>query len=197
MQRWRKNALMVLAGAFALIASPCAGKGRATNQFQVTANVISGCTVAATPMVFFVPVPANVDVSSTATLTLKCSPNVAYAIDLDAGLNPQGTTNRRVANAAKTAFLTYDIYKDPPHSQVWGRGNLKCHGEFRPERPDGIDALWSAGGQGQHDRGRLPRHNNHYRYILNRSEPASGVAVGGAPKCAQSKVDNTILTILI
>ena len=122
---WRYNAPMVLAGALALVATPCAAKGRTTNQFRVTTTVVSGCTVSATPMVFFVPVPANIDVSSTSTLTLRCSPNVAYSIDIDAGLNPQGATGRRVANAAKTQFLTYDIFKDPPHSQVWGRGNLK------------------------------------------------------------------------
>ena len=121
----RYRASMVFAGALALVATPCAANGRATNQFQVTTAVVSGCTVSATPMMFFVPVPANINVSSTSTLTLRCSPNVAYSIDIDAGLNPQGAIRRRVANAAKTQFLNYDIFKDPPRSQVWGRGNLK------------------------------------------------------------------------
>lgn len=125
MKDWRYCAPIVLAGAVALAASPCVAQGRATNQFPVSVNVVSGCTVVATPMVFFVPVPANVNVASTATLTLQCSPNVAYVIDIDTGLNSQGATTRRVANAAQTQFLTYDIYKDPPRSQVWGRGNLK------------------------------------------------------------------------
>ena len=122
---WRYCASMVFAGGLLLVATPCFANGRATNQFLVTTTVVSGCTVSATPMVFFVPAPANINVSSTSTLTLRCSPNVAYSIDIDAGLNPQGATGRRVANAAKTKFLSYDIFKDPPHSQVWGRGNLK------------------------------------------------------------------------
>ena len=111
-------------GALALGASPCAAKGRATNQFRVSVNPIASCTVGATPLVFFVPVPANADFDNTATITVKCPPNTAYVVDIDNGLNPQGI-NRRVFNAVANAYLTYDVYKDPPRSQVWGKGSLK------------------------------------------------------------------------
>lgn len=124
MNRWRLGAGLAVASACALAASPCAAAGRATNQMRVTVNPIASCTVGTTPLVFFVPVPVNADFDSTSSITVKCPPNTAYVVDIDNGLNAQGV-NRRVFNAAANTYLTYDVYKDPPRSQVWGKGNLK------------------------------------------------------------------------
>lgn len=124
MKRWRLGAGLTMAGACALAASPCAAAKRATNQFRVSVNPVSSCTVGATPLVFVVPLPVNANFDSTALLSVKCPPNTAYVIDIDNGLNPQGV-NRRVFNAVANDYLTYDVYKDPPRSQVWGKGNLK------------------------------------------------------------------------
>lgn len=115
--------MTVVTGAFALTAAPCVA-GKATYTMPVSVNVVAGCTVSAAPLVFLMPVPANTTFDSTSSITVKCTPNMAYTIDLDTGLNAQGS-NRRVRNAAANAFLTYDIYKDPPRSQIWGRGNTR------------------------------------------------------------------------
>lgn len=113
-----------MASACALAASPCAAKGRATNQMRVSVNPTASCSVGVTALVFVVPVPLNANFDSTASITVKCPPKTAYVVDIDNGLNALGT-NRRVFNAVANDYLTYDVYKDPPRSQVWGKGNLK------------------------------------------------------------------------
>lgn len=123
----RTGIAVVLAGAFALTATPCMA-GKATYTMPVSVNVISGCTVSAAPLVFMMPVPANTTFDSTSTITVRCNPNLPYTIDIDDGLNPQGGSGskRRVRHSTiATALMSYDIYKDPPRSQVWGRGNTR------------------------------------------------------------------------
>ena len=124
MKRWRWGAGLTMAGACALAASPCAAAGRATNQFRVSVNPIASCTVSAAPLIFLIPVPTNINVDSTSTITVKCPRNTAFTIDIDTGLNSNGI-NRRVYNAGFNAYINYDVYKDPPRSAVWGTGGAK------------------------------------------------------------------------
>ena len=124
MNRWRLCAGLTMAGACALAASPCAAAGRATNQFRVSVNPIASCTVSAAPLIFLIPVPTNINVDSTSTITVKCPRNTAFTIDIDTGLNSNGI-NRRVYNAGFNAYINYDVYKDPPRSAVWGTGGAK------------------------------------------------------------------------
>ena len=124
MNRWRLCAGLTVAGACALAASPCAAAGRATNQFRVSVNPISSCTVSAAPLIFLIPVPTNTNVDSTSTITIKCPPKTAYTVDIDTGLYSNGI-NRRVYNAGFNAYINYDVYKDPPRSAVWGTGGAR------------------------------------------------------------------------
>lgn len=120
---------MVLAGAFALVAAPCAAQtqGRATITMPVEVTVTNACTVRAVPLIFIVNTPANVDIDRTTTVTVECPPNIPYTIDIDDGLHPRGGSGakRQVRHATINDFMSYDIYKDPPRSQVWGRGNAQ------------------------------------------------------------------------
>ena len=124
MNRWRWGAGLTMAGACALAASPCAAAGRATNQFRVSVNPIASCTVSAAPLIFLIPVPTNINVDATSTITVKCPRNTAFTIDIDTGLYANGI-NRRVYNAGFNAYINYDVYKDPPRSAVWGTGGAK------------------------------------------------------------------------
>ena len=124
MKRWRLWAGLTMACTCALAASPCAAAGRATNQFRVSVNPISSCTVSATPLIFLIPVPTNINVDSTSTISVKCPPNTAFTIDIDTGLYSNGI-NRRVYNAGYNAYINYDVYKDPPRSAVWGTGGAR------------------------------------------------------------------------
>lgn len=90
----------------------------------VQVTVTNACTISAAPLVFMAPAPVNATIDSTTTITVQCPPNIAYSITLDNGLWPQGN-NRRVKHTNFNDYLTYDIYKDPPRSQIWGRGNTQ------------------------------------------------------------------------
>ena len=113
-----------MVGACVLAAPAGAAPGRATNQIRVSVNPISGCTVSAAPLAFFIPVPTNLNVDSTSSITIKCAPNTAFTIDIDRGLYNNGI-NRRVFNAPNNAYINYDVYKDPPRSAVWGTGGAQ------------------------------------------------------------------------
>ena len=106
-----------------LAASP-AHAGRATYTMAVQAQVMNGCTVNALPLVFNIPVPTNGNVDSSTTVKIACTPNTPFTIDIDRGLHANGV-NRRVFNAALNAYISYDIFKDPPRSNVWGTGSAR------------------------------------------------------------------------
>ena len=124
MHLWAKALLLAASGALAVVASPCAAAGRATNQFKVSVRPTGNCTVSAAPLIFMIPAPTNTNVDSTTTITVKCPPNTAFTIDIDTGLHANGI-NRRVYNASNNAYINYDVYKDPPRSAVWGTGGAK------------------------------------------------------------------------
>ena len=124
MQPWRIALLVGATGALAFGATPCAASGKATNQFQVSVQPLSSCTVAAAPLIFMIPAPTNANVDSTTTVTVKCPPNTPFTIAIDSGLHFQGI-NRRVYNATTNSYINYDVYKDPPRSAVWGTGGAK------------------------------------------------------------------------
>lgn len=123
MGRLSFRARTVLAGALALSASPCLA-GRATNEMPVMVEVINSCTIVAIPLIFTLPTPINGNVDRTTTITVSCPPNTAYTIDIDNGLHVQGA-NRRVKHAALNDYMTYNLYRDNPRSQVWGKGNTR------------------------------------------------------------------------
>lgn len=118
-----RQGLMAFAAAAMLAATP-AHAGRATYTMPVRAQVINGCTVNALPLIFTVPVPTNANVDSSTSITIACTPNIPFTLDIDTGLYANGI-NRRVFNATANAFINYDVYKDPPRSQVWGTGGSK------------------------------------------------------------------------
>ncbi|MCA1660999.1 MAG: spore coat U domain-containing protein [Novosphingobium sp.] len=124
MNRWRIGAILATAGGYALTATPGVAAGRATYQIPVSVNPVASCTVSAAPLIFMIPVPINGSVDSSTTITVKCPPNTPYTVDIDRGLYPQGI-NRRAYNVDANAYVTYDVYKDPPRSQVWGTGGTK------------------------------------------------------------------------
>jgi spore coat protein U-like protein len=107
-----------------MLAAAPAQAGRANYTMSATATIINGCTVNALPLIFNVPVPTNLNVDSSTTVSIACTPNIPFTIDIDTGLYGNGI-NRRVFNPTANAFINYDVYKDPPRSQVWGTGGAK------------------------------------------------------------------------
>lgn len=122
--RFAHRQCCIALAATGLVAAVPAHAGKATYTMPVRATVINGCTVSALPLVFMVPVPTNLNVDSSTTVTVACTPNIPFTVDIDTGLYANGI-NRRVFNAAASAYINYDVYRDPPRSQVWGTGGAK------------------------------------------------------------------------
>ena len=112
--------LSVFAVTATLFAAP-AHAGQMTYNMPVQAQVISGCTIATLPLIFNVPAPVNANVDSTSTLTVACTPNTPFIIEMNYGLHANGI-NRRVRNAAANAYMRYFIYRNAARSQAWGLG---------------------------------------------------------------------------
>jgi len=98
----------------------------AGNTFQVTATVISSCTVSGTTLNFgntidSLATPTPVD--ATSTLTVTCSNTMPYTVSLNAGANAGGASNfgtRKMKSGSNT--LAYQLYTDTGRSTVWGDG---------------------------------------------------------------------------
>ena len=103
-------------------AGSCAAIGAAhetSTPFTVSANDANTCTISTTALNFG-NIPSTVSpTSATATLSAQCSLGTAYSISLNSGLN--GVTSpmqRAMQNGAY--LLSYNLYQDAGHSQVWG-----------------------------------------------------------------------------
>jgi spore coat protein U-like protein len=62
---------------------------------------------------------SNIDASNN--IVVNCTPELDYVIGLNGG--NQGATDptqRKMANAGNTEFVTYGLYKDAGRSQAWG-----------------------------------------------------------------------------
>lgn len=121
----------IVMGATALAC--CFGSGAAharaplasTSTIRAAIKVFSGCSLETRPLMFVVPnTTVNVAVDATTTVTVKCTPNTSFTVDIDTGLHGNGI-NRRMYSPVANAYVSYDVYRDSPRTSVWGTGKLK------------------------------------------------------------------------
>jgi spore coat protein U-like protein len=94
----------------------------ATASLTVTANVTKNCTISTAPVNFgaydTVAANATAPLDGIGTITVTCTKGAVAKVGLSAGANSQGTTRRMTSGA--TEYLTYEIYKDTAHANIWG-----------------------------------------------------------------------------
>ena len=110
-----------------ILGSPCVLAGTATATLNVTATVISACSVSVPTNVAFGNYnPASGSpTNATGTLNVTCTSSTPYQIAMDAGANAStanNTTTRRM-QAAGSRYLPYSLYLDSGHTTIWGDGN--------------------------------------------------------------------------
>ncbi len=109
-----------------LLGSGLSMAGTATNTFQVTATVISSCTVAGTALNFgssIDPLAAATPLDATSTLNVQCTNTTPYTVALNAGANAGGASNFTTRTMKSgTRSLGYQLYLDAGRSSVWGDG---------------------------------------------------------------------------
>lgn len=123
-RRLRRTTAVGIAVALGAAGAP-ASASQTTNTLPVKVTVFTGCSLVTRPLTFDASVViGNNLIDATATVTVKCTPNTDYFIDIDKGLYANGV-NRRMFSALSNTFVAYDVYRDSPRSNVWGTGQLK------------------------------------------------------------------------
>ena len=93
--------------------------GTNSSSFQVSANVVKSCNVAATNLNFGTAGILNAAVNGQTEIDVQCSNGTGYSIGLNGGLTgATDPTQRKMAFGAKT--VTYGLYQDAAHASPWG-----------------------------------------------------------------------------
>ena len=82
------------------------------------ATVVPQCNIVSTSPVSFTAGLLTSNTTAIGTVTVQCTAGASYTVALDNGLNYSGS--RRVANAAQTVFVPYQLYQDSGFSTPWG-----------------------------------------------------------------------------
>lgn len=81
-----------------------------------------GCAVMATG-VSFGGYDSYASLNATGGVNVTCDPGVPFTIRIDAGSNSGGSfTPRKARLAGNTDTLNYNLFRDSPHSEIWGDG---------------------------------------------------------------------------
>lgn len=123
--RLRHLTAVAIAGGLTVGLAAPAHAGRTTNEMPVSVTVYSGCSLKTRPLMFVLPANvSNSPLDATTTITVKCTPNTNFSVDIDNGLHNNGIV-RRMHSAELDAYVSYDVYRDAPRTNVWGTGQLK------------------------------------------------------------------------
>lgn len=112
--------LLIGSGAL-LFAGSAVWAATETDTFEVTATVVSACTVSASDLSFgnYDPLAA-LATQATTTVSVTCSLLAPYQIGLDAGLHGGSVTGRQMQISGDTDTLDYDLSQDVAHTTNWG-----------------------------------------------------------------------------
>lgn len=99
--------------------------------FQVTANVVNGCSLGTSGLngtnfgtINFGTMPSienNIDVASSngaGSIVVTCTPGTSITLDLDYGLHNGNSSFRYLSNGITS--LSYQLYRDSSYNQIWG-----------------------------------------------------------------------------
>lgn len=87
----------------------------------VSVNVVGGCIIRATPLVFGLYNPnSSIPTNSTARLKVLCTLNTPYYVTLDQGANYGATTRLRRMSGPEHSSIKYLLTQNPTHTVNWG-----------------------------------------------------------------------------
>ena len=128
----RKFKLSCLAAAMLVIGAPTSlSAGTITSSFQVTAAVVSACSILNSQTIAFGNVVGAAQGTANATISVTCTNGAAYTVDLDGGLGTGQSAGRRSMTATGGVGLIYNIYTDAAYTTIWGTpvvGGVKVSG---------------------------------------------------------------------
>jgi spore coat protein U-like protein len=116
---WRRIIASIVAMS-GLFAAPKAGALTATTTMNVTATVLSSCSVSATDLAFgnYNPI-SGAALDGATSISVTCTNGTSYNVGISAGGGAGATTaSRKMTNGANT--LNYTLYRDAGRTNVWG-----------------------------------------------------------------------------
>ncbi len=114
------SALVTYAGLTAM--APAAHAATVTSNMGVTLTLSSSCVInSVANLDFGTNIDLAANISTTANLVVTFSNGTPYTVELDAGGGSGATTATRVMTSGANT-LTYSIYKEALHTNVFGTG---------------------------------------------------------------------------
>ena len=118
-----KSKLLAFAVASGLLAAGAASAlpNPVTATFQVSATVLTACTVSATALAFGNYTPGSGAITNTSTINVACTKSSPYSVTLNGGSTTGGTIAQRLmTNGAQT--LQYNLYTSNAYATLLGDG---------------------------------------------------------------------------
>lgn len=95
---------------------------QATDTFVVTGTIISTCAVEADDLDFGSNTRLDSAVDATTQVRTSCTTGTAYAVGISAGGGSGFATRRMVHDSFPASTVSYQLYRDASHTQIWGDG---------------------------------------------------------------------------
>lgn len=117
MRNYTRISLYTLGAMGALL--PAAAQAATTGTtMAVSANVVSGCTVAAAPMAF--GNYSGAVLSTTTTISPNCTSGTPFYIQIDVGAGVGATVAQRKLTNGASQTLNYSIFTSNTYATPWG-----------------------------------------------------------------------------
>ncbi len=112
---------VILAAAAVLGGEAQAQSSTTPQELDVSITITNSCTVSiASPISFGSQGSLATAVTATGTIDVNCTTDHPYDIALDAGEGTGATVEARLMTGPDDATITYSLYKDDQHAEVWG-----------------------------------------------------------------------------
>ncbi len=119
-----RNRITAIAALACTVVSTSAFSGTVTDNLVVNATVVDSCSVTGDTLDF-----GNVDaltgttVDVTATISVTCTLNTTYNVQLDQGTYGASVTSREMQISGDTTRLSYHLYTSALNTTEWGVTN--------------------------------------------------------------------------
>jgi spore coat protein U-like protein len=117
MYKFKNSLKNLLASCVIILTSSADAASTATTTFTVSASVISSCSISASNMAFGNYSLAQLDATSSVTVT--CTSGAVVKIGLNAGTGSGATVSARKMTSGSNS-LNYGMYRDSNRSLNWG-----------------------------------------------------------------------------
>lgn len=110
--------------AFGIVGAQVANAATQTDTFNVTATIISSCSITANDLAFgnYDPL-SGTHLDQTTTISVTCSNGASYDIQLSAGLSGNVAARTMDDDATSTSTLNYSLFRDSSRTLNWGVTN--------------------------------------------------------------------------